>query len=276
MFEHKHMKRFCISLLAAMLALTLLPFSALAVTENVLETAPEVTPTVMVTAAVQATEEVPAAEEAPAAEESLPAEEPQATEDVPAEEAAPAEESSTQNVEEYSPYMPYEQYFPERGTTPEAEQYKLPRMSDGELARYKELFSELSDGSRSLEGVPTCVNRKDMDNTTVGVYPLDPKDFDGETFYVILPYEQKMDDGQILSLIASFIDLGISFDPDSLNERNCTRMAYSGGTRFLSREEESRKATLQALISRGLLTQVKDLVVSIVLLVNAINPLLST
>ena len=255
MFEHKHMKRFCISLLAAMLALTLLPFSALAVTENVLETAPEVTPTVMVTAAVQATEEVPAAEEAPAAEESLPAEEPQATEDVPAEEAAPAEESSTQNVEEYSPYMPYEQYFPERGTTPEAEQYKLPRMSDGELARYKELFSELSDGSRSLEGVPTCVNRKDMDNTTVGVYPLDPKDFDGETFYVILPYEQKMDDGQILSLIASFIDLGISFDPDSLNERNCTRMAYSGGTRFLSREEESRKATLQALISRGLLTQ---------------------
>ena len=71
-------------------------------------------------------------------------------------------------------------------------------MSDGELARYKELFSELSDGSRSLEGVPTCVNRKDMDNTTVGVYPLDPKDFDGETFYVILPYEQKMDDGQIL------------------------------------------------------------------------------
>ena len=74
MFEHKHMKRFCISLLAAMLALTLLPFSALAVTENVLETAPEVTPTVMVTAAVQATEEVPAAEEAPTMVET-PAEE---------------------------------------------------------------------------------------------------------------------------------------------------------------------------------------------------------
>ena len=236
MFEHKHMKRIWTSLLAVMLALALLPLSALAVTENVLETAPEVTPTVMVTEEVRATEEIPAAEE------------------TEAEESAAAEASSARDVEEYSPYMPYEQYLPVRGTTPEAEQYKLPRMSDRELDRYKELLGQVSDGSLSLEGVSSCVNRKDIDETSVGVYTLDPEDFAGETFYVILPYDRRMMDQQILSLIASFKELGISFDPDSLNERNCTRMAYSGGTRFLSREEESRKATLQALISRGLLT----------------------
>ena len=236
MFEHKHMKRFWTSLLAVMLALALLPLSALAVTENVLETAPEVTPTVMVTEEVRATEEIPAAE-------------------TEAEETAAAEASSARDVEEYSPYIPYEQYFPVRGTTPEAEQYKLPRMSDRELDRYKELLAQVSDGSLSLEGVSTCVNRKDIDETSVGVYTLDPEDFAGETFYVILPYNQRMKDQQIISLIASFKELGISFDPDSLNERNCTRMAYGGITRFLTREEESRKATLQSLIARGLLTK---------------------
>ncbi len=242
------MKHICIPLLAAMLALTLFPFSALAVTENVLEAAPEVTPTTLgIMEDVQTTEEIPATEETEAAE--IPA----------AEEAEKTMDASADDPSSFfpngNPYLPYEQYFPNRGTTPEEEQYKLPRMSDGELARYKELYKELSNGSRSLEGVPTCVNRRDMDDTTVGVYPLDPKDFEGETFYVILPYDRKMEDEQILSLIVSFIDLGISFDPDSLNERNCTRMAYNGVTRYLTMEEETRRATLQSLISRGLLTK---------------------
>ena len=250
MFGHKHMKRFCTSLLAVVLALALLPLSALAVTENILESAPDVTPTMFIIEEVQATEEIQPAEEIPAMEE-IPA-----AEEAPAETADTADElSSGQYPEEYSPYKPYEQYFPERGTTPEEEQYKLPRMSDGELARYNELYKQLSSGTLSLKDIPSCVNQRDINDSSVGVYPLDPKDFLGETFYVILPYNQKMDDQQILSLIASFVDLGISFDPDSLNERNCTRKAYNGSTRFLTQEENSRMATLQDLIARGLLTK---------------------
>ncbi len=201
MFGHNHMKRISISLLAAMLALTFLPISALAVMENVLETAPEVTPTTMgIIEEVQTTEEIQPAQEvhAPAAE----------TAEV---------SSARQYEEEDSLYMPYKLYCPERGTTPEEHQYTSPRMSDGELARYNELYEQLSNGTLSLKDVPSYVNNRDIDDSSVGVYPLDPEDFAGETFFVILPYDRKMDDRQILSLIASFIDLGISFDPDSLN-----------------------------------------------------------
>lgn len=226
------MKRFCTSLLAVVLALALLPLSALAVTENVLETAPDVTPTLFVIEEIQPTEDIPA----------------ETTETIQA-------PSSGQYVEEYSAYMPYELYCPERGTTPEEHQYTSPRMSDGELARYNELYEQLSNGTLSLKDVPSCVNKRDINDSSVGVYPLNPEDFAGETFFVILPYNRKMNDQQILSLIASFADLGISFDPDSLNERNCTRTAYSGCTRYLTDEEKSRMAALQDLISRGLLTK---------------------
>ncbi len=239
MFGHNHMKRISISLLAAMLALTFLPISALAVMENVLETAPEVTPTTMgIIEEVQTTEEIQPAQEvhAPAAE----------TAEV---------SSARQYEEEDSLYMPYKLYCPERGTTPEEQQYTSPRMSDGELARYNELYEQLSNGTLSLKDVPSYVNNRDIDDSSVGVYPLDPEDFAGETFFVILPYDRKMDDRQILSLIASFIDLGISFDPDSLNERNCTRTAYSGCSRSLTQEEQSRQTALQDLIARGLLTK---------------------
>ena len=239
MFGHKHMKHIWISLLAAMLVFTLLPLSALAVMENVLETAPEVTPTTMgIIEEIQTTEEI------------------QPVKEVQTQPAKDAEVSSSrQYEEEYSSYMPYKLYCPERGTTPEEHQYTSPRMSDGELARYNELYEQLSNGSMTLEDVPSCVNKRDIDDSSVGVYPLDPEDFAGETYFVILPYDRKMDDRQILSLIASFAELGISFDPDSLNERNCTRTAYSGCSRFLTQEEQSRRTALQDLIARGLLTK---------------------
>ena len=148
--------------------------------------------------------------------------------------------------------LPYEEYMPERGTVPEADQYHYSRLSDGELARYRELLGRLENGEISLEGIPSVANR--LTEEQLGVYPLKPEDFAGETFYVILPGE-RLDDSQLLSLIASFRDLDISFDPDSLTERNCTRKAYVGSSRYLDQEEQARQKTLQAMIVRGTLTR---------------------
>ena len=220
-FERKHIQHLWFSLVAALLALTLVPFSATALTENVLETAPEITAV-----------EVP-------------------PEEIPAEENEEAKDS----WDDEDPYLPYKEYLPERGTTPEEGQYYNPRLSDSELARYKELLAMLENNEITLDGIPSCANLLEMDENPLRVYSLNPDDFDGETFYVILPWSQKMDDKQLLSLMASFRELGISFDPDSLNERNCTRRAYNGQNRYLSDEEGYRRSSLQYMIVRGMLTK---------------------
>ena len=203
MFKGRQFRHLLLSFTAAVLALTLLPFSAMAVTENTVVAAPE--------------------------SSGIP------------------ESLSEENL-----ILPYEEYAPARGTVPEADQYYYSRLSDGELARYNELLGMLESGAITLDGIPSCANQ--LKDGLMGVYPLNPEDFAGETFYVILPRE-RMDDNQLLSLVVSFQELNISFDPDSLNERNCTRKAYVGSTRYLTQEEEARQKTLQTMIVRGTLTQ---------------------
>ena len=89
----------------------------------------------------------------------------------------------------------------------------------------------------------------------VGVYPLNPADFDGETFYVTLPGRQLTDE-DLLYLISCFRELDITFDPDSLNSRNCLRgISYFGnGTRDLASEELERMDAIRHMVIRGMLT----------------------
>ena len=209
MFGHRQIRRLAPSLTALVLALALLPLSALAVTEDTVQAAPEAD-------GLQST--------------------------VPFSILWP----------ENDIILPYEEYMPERGTVPEADQYHYSRLSDGELDRYRELLGRLESGEISLEGISSVANR--LTEEQLGVYPLKPEDFAGETFYVILPGE-KLEDSQLLSLIASFRELDISFDPDSLTERNCTRQAYVGSSRYLDQEEQARQKTLQTMIVRGTLTR---------------------
>ena len=150
------------------------------------------------------------------------------------------------------PYQPYPRTFPQRGTTPEESQYRLPRLSDAEVERMRELIILSKNVEEILIGIPSCANQ--TENVSIGVYPLDPKDFDGETFYVILP-DSMLSDKQMLSLIAGFKQLGIPFNPESLDERNCIRLSYWGGTRGLSPEEQERLAELKTRIVRGQLKQ---------------------
>ena len=153
------------------------------------------------------------------------------------------------------PYQPYPRTFPERGTTPEDTQYRLPRLSDAELERMRELIVLSRNVEEILIGIRSCANL--AEDVSIGVYPLDPNDFDGETFYVILP-DSMLTDEQMLSLIAGFKELGIPFNPDSLNERNCIRLSYWGGTRGLSPEEQERLTAQKAKIVRGQLKR-KDI-----------------
>ena len=160
-----------------------------------------------------------------------------------------AEEDSADNVflNEKDEYIPV-RYKMARGTAPEENQYHTSRLSDAELERTLELISALKAGEISYTG-PSVANVTEQ--VTVGVYPLDPKEFDGETFYVILP-TQRLDDQQLLSLISAFEELGIPFDPDSLNERNCSRSeADFSATRDLEEEEEYRVKLIRSMIIRG-------------------------
>ena len=213
MFKSNHLFT---SLLVTLLALTLVPFSALAVTENVLESAPEV---------------------------SMPEEDADDT----------YAETPEETVQEDNYRTPSLSVLPERGTVQESEELNLPRLTDAELATVQELLAARKAGEQA-----DFDDRHYADAEKVfgaGVYPLDPADFNGNTFYVILPYRQ-MSKNELLSLISAFEGLGIPFDPDSLNSTNCVRgtsLLYHAATRDLSYEEQNRMEEMQRQIRRGVL-----------------------
>ena len=219
MFQHKFYKKAWLSLLTVILALTLLPFSALALSENTLEAAPEISP------AGDLPEETPAAGQ-----------------------TAEASEDSEYIWDSSRLYLPQCYYWADRGTLPEEDQYSIPRLSDWELERYKKLLVQLEDGQISLQGIQPSINRRDSLDDACVFLLQNPEDYAGKTFYVLLP-RQKMDDKNLLTLIASFRELGIDFDPDSLNELNCARGYRS--TRSLTSEENARWRTLESMIVRG-------------------------
>ena len=204
------------SLLAYLLVLTLLPVSVLALTENTMESAPEV---------------------------SLPEEDIKDTD---------TETSEDSNQNDYI-YRPVNRVLPERGTVEASEELDLPRLTEAELTMVQELMAVRKEGNQTVfvdhhYAAPEKVFE-------AGVYPLDPEAFGGNTFYVVLPYFQ-MDRTQLLSLISAFEELGIPFDPDSLNSTNCARgtsLLYHSATRDLSYEEQKRMNEIQKLIRRGMI-----------------------
>ncbi len=205
-------KHLFMSLLAVLLSLALLPLTAMALRENELEPAPEIT---------------------------LPEEDITDT---------GAETPEGNNQADYA-YRPEPVELPQRGTLEESEELNLPRLTDAELALVQELLAAKEAGEQ-----PDFDDRHYASAEEVfeaGVYPLDPGQFDGNTFFVILPYFQ-MNRDQLLSLISAFEELGIPFDPESLNNTNCVRgtpLLYSNaGTRALSAEEKERMNRIQEQI----------------------------
>ena len=124
-----------------------------------------------------------------------------------------------------------------------------PRMTAGEAERAKVLLTAYQAGMIAYEG-ESILNK--MEDVIVGVYALDPAEYDGERAYVILP-GPCMTDEQLLAVIAAYDELGLAFDPDALNYRNCARGGGIETNRFLTEEERTRHKNLAHLIERGLL-----------------------
>lgn len=150
------------------------------------------------------------------------------------------------------PYLPYAYLDEGRSDNyPEEKRYNLPRLTEEEAARAARLAAEMKEDGKLSGNVPDCLNRKE--DVAVGVYALNPEDFDGETFYVILP-DSRLSDDMLRSVIAAFDRLGIPFDPVVLNGRNCIRgTPYGNANRGLSYEESERMKTIRQQVHRGMI-----------------------
>ena len=165
------MKKLTAILIAALLAAALLPLPALALTEDTVEPAPAMT--------------LPAETEAPASPEE---DEKETEED---------DEGYSFSGRMANPYLP-DAYHTPRGSMEEAEELgRAARLTDSELERILELMDELKAGKiRPYDG-PSIVNK--AKNVELGVYTLDPEDFRGQAFYVILPTSRLSDDRPLTS-----------------------------------------------------------------------------
>ena len=121
-----------------------------------------------------------------------------------------------------------------------------------ELARANALKAAVEAGERSVEDLSYPEH---PDELKAGVYPLDPAEFGGETYYVTLP-GRKLKDHDLLYLISCFEQLGIPFEPENWNSRNCMRGYYTrGSNRDLSEEEQARMELLLKQVRYGELTE---------------------
>ena len=222
-------KRILVLVLAAVLALTSFPFPASAAGEDILEPAPEVI--------------LP--EETPVPETD--------TEDG----TAPLEAGPDEPVTEYTfyedPYLPsrYGRLYSDDAEETDDPWYTGPYLEPSEYRRAMELLAAVEAGEQSLAGIRCPVHENEV---KIGVWPLDPGDFNGETYYIMIP-QRKLEDRDLLYLISCFRKLGIPFEPKEWNSRNCLRGTYANrATRDLSQEESIRMAALRHLTANGMLT----------------------
>lgn len=125
-----------------------------------------------------------------------------------------------------------------------------PWLTDLELAKIREYQAALRDGELGYTG-ESIINPTSVTDIDVAVFTLDPDDFCGETFYVFLPDSESVTDTQLVALADAFEKLGIDFDPDSLNDRNCCRHCNVLESRTLTVEENSRMDALRDQVRRG-------------------------
>ena len=229
-------KRILAFVLAAVLALTAFPFTASATGEDVLEPAPE----------VSLPEVIPEEEDLPAAGQEI---------------SLSVTEGADDPVTVYSywdgdPYLPftYGSGYRYTGDADEVDNtmYYDPFLEPSEYKRAMELVAAVEAGEQSLAGI-RCPEYEN--EVKIGVYPLDPGDFNGETYYVMIP-NRKLNDNDLLYLISCFRKLGIPFEPKEWNSRNCMRaFNSSGATRDLSEEESVRMAALRHQTANRFLTK---------------------
>lgn len=124
-----------------------------------------------------------------------------------------------------------------------------PRLMPGEIARAKKLAQAYREGKVTYTGESVL---EKMENVVLGVYALNPDDFSGEHAFVLLP-GTCLTDEQLLAIIDAFSQMGLEFDPETLNYRNCARGGGIETTRFFASEEKDRFSTLVDKVRRGII-----------------------
>jgi len=124
------------------------------------------------------------------------------------------------------------------------EDYQAPRMTAEEAQRAQTLLAAYQAGQRPQQNV---LNK--LENAVVGIYTLNPEDYEGETLFTLIPVDPLTDE-QILEVIDAFAQCGQTFDPQTLSWRNCMRGGGSGVTRSYQDEERERIAVLRDLYVR--------------------------
>lgn len=122
--------------------------------------------------------------------------------------------------------------------------YQTPSLTETEKRRAVDLLREYDAGVRprgTILGV--------TENVRVGVYALNPEDYEGQAVYVLLPMREMSDD-EILMIIDAYAQLSLRFDPDTLSFRNCARGGSIETSRFLTDEERERMSVLRKLFRR--------------------------
>ena len=121
------------------------------------------------------------------------------------------------------------------------------RLTTGERKRMEKLMAAYAAGERTGDGASVLEAEK---NVRVGVYALDPAEYDGERVMLLLP-GNCLTDEEMLAILDAYHTLGETFDPDALCERNCVRGQMY--LRSVTAEDEERWASLKAQVERGIL-----------------------
>ena len=131
-----------------------------------------------------------------------------------------------------------------------ARPYVGPGMTPGEAARARKLLAAYQAGEVDGDGASVLEATQDV---KVGVYALNPEDFDGEQVFTIL-HAACLTDEEILAIIDACAQLGLTFDPSALSYRNCLRGGMPMRVRSLTQEERERGEAIETLIRRGMLS----------------------
>ena len=130
---------------------------------------------------------------------------------------------------------------------------QVPCLTSGEKIRAKKLLDAYQKGEAKGDGSAVL---DATENVVLGVYPLNPEDYDGEKVFVILP-NTSITDELMLAMIDAYAQLGLTFDPEGLSYRNCMRGGGIECSRFFTDEESTRYSMLYDLIRYGRLTGVE-------------------
>ena len=168
------------------------------------------------------------------------------------------DESYLETVSEVSPGWADEKtYFAPAEALSDTHPYytdtaRFPALTHGEIERANVLKKAFASGERTGNG-ESILNK--TENIVLGVFAVNPDEFDGEPFYHILP-GTSLTDEDILNLIDAYAQSGLEFMPEALTYKNTMRGGCEETNRYMQREEYERMHALEDMIRYGYVEEI--------------------